>query len=44
MSLQSITPLTMTLQQLTDYFDSHPEQQEEISANVWEWWVKEKPE
>jgi len=30
--------LTMTLQELVDYYDTHPEQQEEIRANVWEWW------
>jgi len=33
----------MTLQELVDYYDTHPEQQEEIRANVWEWW-NEKPE
>jgi len=27
----------MTLQELCDYYDSHPELQEEIRANVWEW-------
>jgi len=23
---------------------AHPELQEEIRANVWKWWAKEKPE
>jgi len=35
--------LTMTLQERTDYYNNHPEQQEEIRNDVWEWW-KEKPE
>ena len=33
----------MTLQELADYYDSPPELQEEISANVWEWWNKKPP-
>ena len=28
----------MTLQELVDYYDTHPELQEEIRANVGEWW------
>lgn len=33
----------MTLQQLTDYYDSHPEQHEEIIKDVWAFW-NDKPE
>ena len=29
---------------LVDYYDSHPEDQEEIHANVWEWWNMELDE
>ena len=32
----------MTLQELTDYYDNHPELQEEIRNDVWEWWEKKK--
>ena len=28
----------MTLQQLCDYCDNHPDLHEEIRPNVWEWW------
>jgi len=30
----------MTLQELVDYYDKHAELQEEIPADVWEWWNK----
>ena len=30
----------MTLQELVDYYDKHPEHQEEIRAN-WKWWNEE---
>ena len=33
----------MSLQELCDYYEAHPEMQEEIRANVWERW-NEKPE
>ena len=33
----------MSLQELVDYYDKHPEHQEEIRANVLECWAKEKP-
>ena len=32
----------MTLQELCDYYDAHPELQEEILANPLVWWAKEK--
>ena len=34
----------MSLQELIDYCDPHPEHQEEIRANVWEWWNMELDE
>ncbi len=27
-------------QELKDYYDNHPEPQEEISATIWEWFNK----
>ena len=32
----------MTLQELCDCYDAHPELQEEILANPLVWWAKEK--
>ena len=31
----------MTLQELVDYYDEHPEHQEEINANRWKYWNME---
>jgi len=28
----------MSLQELIDYYDSHPEHQKEIRANGWQYW------
>ena len=34
----------MTLQELCDYYDTHPGFQEEMLANPLVWWAKEKGE
>jgi len=33
----------MTLQQLTDYYDNHPDLQEEIRSDVWRFGKKKNP-
>ena len=34
----------MTLQQLVDFYDSHPEHKEEIMSNSWKYWNMELDE
>jgi hypothetical protein len=34
----------MTLQELVDYYDSHPEHQKEIMANTRKYWIMELDE
>ena len=36
--------LNMTLKELVDYYDSHPEDQEEILSNNWKYWNMELDE
>ena len=34
----------MTLQELVDYYDKHPEHQKEIMSNNWKYWQMELDE